>query len=83
VTASRRSRRSLVLLVLTVLTGVMTVVTIISAEWIEEVFGVHPDGGSGALELGIVVGLALVTVLLAIATTLTWRTPLDSHRCID
>jgi hypothetical protein len=74
-TKTARSRRSMWLLGLTVFTGVMTIVTMISAEWIELLFGVDPDGGSGALEWGIVAGLAIVTLLLALATRAAWRTP--------
>jgi hypothetical protein len=75
VTQAKRSRRSLLLLGLTVFTGVMTVVTMVSTEWIEEIFGVDPDGGSGALEWGIVAALAIVTMLLAVATRAAWRVP--------
>lgn len=51
---------------LAVLSGAMTVVTAISAEWIELVFGIDPDGGSGALEWGLVVALAGVTLAFSL-----------------
>jgi hypothetical protein len=44
--------------------------TLVWPRWIELVFGVDPDGGSGALEWLIV--LVSSTVLLA-ASTLAWR----------
>jgi len=53
--------------------AVLLVVTLISREWIEEVFGVDPDGGDGSLEWLIVVGLAAVVVVLGVGATLEWR----------
>ena len=43
--------------VLAVLTGVLGLVTAVWPDWIEIVFGVEPDQGSGALEWGLVVAL--------------------------
>jgi hypothetical protein len=46
----------------------LLVLTLISKEWIEEIFHVEPDGGSGALEWAIALGLltfAVVSFVLA------------------
>ena len=66
-------RRFWIELGLAVLTGVLTVVTLISHEWIEIVFGVDPDRGSGALEWGIVALLAVATVVSGSLARVEWR----------
>lgn len=47
-------------------TGMLAILTLISQEWIELLFGVDPDRGSGALEWAIVVACLMATVLLSV-----------------
>jgi len=61
--------------VLALTTGILAVVTLISREWVEVVFRVDPDGGSGSLEWMIVVGLACVTVAAGVLARIESRRP--------
>lgn len=60
---------------LAVATAVLAVVTAINAEWIEWLFGIDPDGGSGALEWAIVAAFAVTSVALAFAARADRRRP--------
>ena len=60
-------RRFWVQTVLAIATGVLAVVTAFVPDWIEVVFRVDPDAGSGALEWGIVAVLAVVSLGLGLA----------------
>jgi len=52
---------------------VLFVVTLFSREWVELVFGVDPDGGSGALEFAIAIGLLAVAALSALLARHEWQ----------
>lgn len=56
--------------------GLLTLAVLLTfawPEWIEEAFGVDPDGGSGALEWALVgIGLVLA-LLLALVARAEWR----------
>lgn len=52
----------------------LCVLTLTWPDWIEAVFGVRPDGGSGALEWVIAVGLLGLTCLFAaLVGSYYWR----------
>ena len=60
-------------LVCAVAGAALFVLTLISREWIEFLFGVDPDGGSGSLEFAIAFGLLFVSVLSALLARREWR----------
>ena len=55
------------------ITGVAAVVTLFWHDWIEAVFGVDPDKGSGSAEWLVVLILLLLTVAFAAGARLEWR----------
>jgi hypothetical protein len=57
--------------------GLLAVVTLISREWIEVIFRVDPDHGSGALEWAIVGGLVALSLASAALARLEWRHATD------
>jgi hypothetical protein len=58
---------------LAALTAALTVTTLVSREWIEILFGVDPDGGSGALEWGIVAFLLVVCGTFSASGYTEWK----------
>jgi hypothetical protein len=53
--------------------GLLAAVTLLTREWIELVFGVDPDAGSGGLEWLLVALTAATAVAFALAARLEWR----------
>jgi hypothetical protein len=66
---------------LAVVSALLFLATLISREWIEVVFGVDPDHGSGSLEWLVAGSVALVTVVFSIIARIEWRS--TSHRLRD
>jgi hypothetical protein len=58
---------------LAALAAILLVVTLISREWIEEVFRVDPDGGSGAAEWLAVGALLVLALGFGALARLEWR----------
>ena len=59
--------------ILAMVTAALLLLTLISREWIEEVFGVEPDAGSGALEWAIVIALAVAMVAFSLLARAEWK----------
>jgi hypothetical protein len=57
---------------------VLFTVTLVSHEWIELIFGVNPDGGSGSLELAIAFGLLAVAAGSGVLAVREWRRALTT-----
>jgi len=57
---------------LAAITAVTCLVTVVWPTWIEAVFGIDPDRGSGELEWAIVVGLAVASVTLGVLARVEW-----------
>jgi hypothetical protein len=58
---------------LAVAAALLAVVTLIWHDWIEILFEVEPDGGSGELEWMLTAGLAVLAVGFAVAARLEFR----------
>ncbi|MBT2444093.1 ABC transporter permease [Streptomyces sp. ISL-36] len=67
------SPRFWVEVVLGSLSGLLFVITLVWRDWIELLFDVEPDAGSGALEWLIVAATALVAVVCAVGARMEWH----------
>jgi len=56
----------------------LLLLTLAYPEWIEMVFKVQPDQGSGSLELGISVALVVIAATSALLARAEWSRPLPS-----
>ena len=56
-----------------IVTSILFVITLVQRSWIETIFGVDPDSGSGALEWLIVGALLVVTITLFTLASSEWH----------
>lgn len=54
-------------------TGVLAILTIFWHDWIETIFGVDPDKGSGTAEWLVVLALLVLTLALVAVARVEWR----------
>jgi hypothetical protein len=66
-------RRTWIAGVLTAVLAGATIATVIVPDWVEVLFGVGPDRGSGALEWALVLALVTLTAASALVTGHQWR----------
>ncbi len=59
--------------VATAVFGALALLTFLAPQWIEAVFAVDPDAGSGAAEWLIVCGAGLAALSCAVPATRGWR----------
>jgi hypothetical protein len=60
-------------LALSLISALLTVLSIAWPNWIEGIFEVDPDAGSGSTEWGITLAFIIATSMLAALTGRTWR----------
>jgi len=58
---------------LSVISAALTVLTFAWPDWIEGIFDVDPDAGTGSSEWGITLAFVAVTLALTALTGRTWR----------
>ena len=61
------------LLALATVSAASLTITLVRVDWIEAAFGINPDGGSGALEVLITVGLVAATLSAVFLARRVWR----------
>jgi uncharacterized membrane protein YidH (DUF202 family) len=60
---------------LALLSGALAILTLFWDGWIEALTGFDPDHHNGSLEWAIVGGLAVISIVVALAARAEWRRP--------
>jgi hypothetical protein len=69
----KRTTRFWIETVLAAICVVSLVLTFLWKEWIEIIFHVDPDNGSGAAEWWLAIGSGVLAVVFAVAARVEWR----------
>jgi hypothetical protein len=72
--------RFLIETALATVSGFLGVLTLVTPDWIEQVFHVEPDQGSGALEWALVAALVSAAILFGGLARAEWRRAQPSSR---
>jgi ABC-type thiamin/hydroxymethylpyrimidine transport system permease subunit len=75
----RLRRRLRIEVVLAVISAVLCVLTLVFPEWIEELTGLEPDAGSGALEWIIAGAFLVAAVVSAVLARRDYRRLASDH----
>lgn len=67
------SRRTRIEVILAVVAAVNLMLTALWREWIEVIFQVDPDGGSGSIERAVLIGSAVAFALFVGVAARDWR----------
>jgi hypothetical protein len=76
---NRHAARARVELALAIVSACLFILTLVTREWIELVFRIEPDGGSGALESGIAFAFLLAAVVLFLLARRDHRRALEAR----
>ena len=76
---SRRRLRMRIEVALAIVFALLALATLINPQWIESLFELDPDRGSGDAEWGITLAFGAASVLASLLAGLEWRL-LSSHR---
>ena len=55
------------------ITSVLLLLTLVWEDWVEEIFGISPDGGNGSFERWLVGALCVLTIALIAMARSEWR----------
>jgi hypothetical protein len=58
---------------LATISGLLAVATIVWPDWVELIFGIEPDAGSGSFEVAVTLIAIAATILFVLSAGMEWR----------